>query len=436
MLFQNQYPFYCIPFFIITLILILAADIAAAQWQRYHEVEVLNTAKPTVEWNKYNDKDTGHEIWQMTSSNAGTWHGHFNTISMTPDDRYLVFSSERTGSWQLYRASLENGEILQLTDVESLSSSSFTVHPNGKEVYFGFDGKLGRANITTGEIYKAEFDVPIIFRRLISNNGQFTVVTHTDEHTTIFLISLSEPEVKAKLQWPRGSTLKLPEYEASGLQWTGGISHTMMNPEYPWLVTFLPRSNYRDVTQYFDKQRDMSLPMNMRARAWLWDARTGEARPFVSAPYYYSYTHESWGWTGERFYFFLKSAPGWVPNHISSVNKEGNDLQYHHSDDTLRLGHGASSHDGKWFISDGQDPGRNPLRLINLKTGKWEDLAWPDAAISGADGASGHSIQAHVHPSFSPSGNFVTYTGNPTGEPGDSEAYVIPIPAEVKDRLK
>ncbi len=328
-----QYPFYCILFFTMTLILILRSDIVAAQWQRYHEAEVLNTAKPTVEWNKFNDEDTGYEVWQMTSSDAGTWHGHFNTISMTPDDRYLIFSSDRTGSWQLFRASLENGEILQLTNVESLSSSSFTVHPNGKEVYFGFDGKLGRANITTGAINKAEFDVPIIFRRLISNNGQFTVVTHTDQNSTIFLVSLSEPEVKAKLHWPRGSTLELPEYEASG----------------------------------------------------------------------------------------------WVPNHISSVNTEGDDWQYHHSDDTLRLGHGVSSFDGKWFVSDGQDPGRNPIRLINLATGKWEDLCWPDASIS-----PGHASQAHVHPSFSFSGNFVTYTSDRTGSP---EVYVIPIPVELKNKL-
>ena len=397
-------------------------DAIFSQWQRFQEAEMLHSAVPSVEWVKFNDCTTGHEVIQMTSSEHGTWATHFNTTTVTPDDRYLVFSSDRTGNWQLYRASLENGEILQLTDVNSLANSSFTMHPNGTEALFGFDGKLGRVNIITGEIRKAEFDVPVTFRRLVSNDGKYSVVTHTSEGSLILLISLSLPEVVAELNWPRGTTL------SPGITWTGRISHTMMNPEYPWLVTFLPVSTYREETQYFDHQRDMSLPMKLRARAWLWDARTGEASPFVSAPLHYSYTHEAWCRTGERFFLFQKSAPGWVPNHISSVDRDGNDWQYHHSDDTLRLGHGSPSYDGKWFVSDGQDPGRNPIRLINLETGRWEDLCWPDASIS-----PGHSQQAHVHPSFSSSGNYIVFTSDRTGS---SEAYVIKVPRQVKLRLK
>jgi len=409
----------------ILIYLISLSDIEAQQssgWQNYREAEILQHSEPVVEWSKYHDEDTGYEVWQMTSNDSGAWATHFNTQSFTPDDQYLVFSSERTGNWQLFRVDLENGEIRQLTNVNSLNNASFTVHPNGEEVYFGFDGKLGRVNIHTGEIYHADFDVPVIFRRLISNDGRYTVVSSIDENSsTILLLSLPDVEIEAKLHWKGGTTLSL------GVEWTGGISHTMLNPAYPWLVTFLPRSTHREETPYFDHQRDMSLPMKLRARVWIWDARTGEARPFLSMPYHYSNTHEAWGWDGERFFFFQKHAPGWVPNHIASVNKEGMDWQNHHSDDTLRLGHGSPSYDGEWFISDGQDPDRNPLRLINLETGQWKDLCWPDASIS-----PGHAEQAHVHPSFSSSGNYVTYTSDKTGSP---EVYVIPISQDVKDKL-
>ena len=418
-------------------ILLLPCKNVHSQWKRQNSAEVKNATPPVVEWKKYRDSETGYEVWRMTSHNSGVWATHFNSLSFTPDDRYLIFSSERTGNWQLFRANLENGEIHQLTNVESLNSSNFTVHPNGKEVFFSFAGKLGRVNIFSGEIYSREFDVPVLFRRVISNNGLFTLVTGShDEGTVIYLLSLPEAAIEASLHWPRGTTLRMPEYLADGLQWTGGVSHTLMNPEYPWLVTFLPASDYSQKTNYSDQQNDMALPLRMRARAWLWDARTGETRPFVAAPYHYRYTHESWGWKGERFYLFQKAQPGWVPNHISSVNKDGEDWQYHHSDDMLRLGHGASSHDGEWFISDGQDPGRNPLRLINLKTGKWKDLTWPDASISAAGvSGSGHATQSHVHPSFSMSGKFVAYTVNPTGRQGDSEVYVLPIPDKVKREL-
>ncbi len=417
--------------------MLLTSKNVHAQWLRESNAEIRNTTPPVVEWKKYRDNETGYEIWRITSHESGAWATHFNSLSFTPDDRYLIFSSERTGSWQLFRADLGNGEIVQLTNVASLNSSNFTVHPNGKEVFFSFDGKLGRINIFTGEINSRVFDMPVVFRRVISNDGLYTLVTGSRYGgTVIYLLSLPEANIEASLNWPRGSTLTMSEYGASGLQWTGGVSHTLMNPEYPWLVTFLPGSTYREETNYLDQQNDMTLPLRMRARAWLWDARTGETRPFVSAPYHYRYTHESWDWTGERFFLFQKAQPGWVPNHISSVDNKGEDWQYHHSDDTLRLGHGASSHDGEWFISDGQDPGRNPLRLINLKTGKWKDLTWPDASISAAGmSGSGHATQSHVHPSFSMSGKYVAYTVNPTGREGDSEVYVLPIPDEVKRKL-
>jgi hypothetical protein len=75
--------------------------------------------------------------------------------------------------------------------------------------------------------------------------------------------------------------------------------------------------------------------------------------------------------------------------------------------------------DGKWFISDGQDPGYNPLIIIDLIGGKAEFLCWPNASITG-----GHEACAHVHPSFSSSGNYVTFTSDKTGTP---QVYVIPV---------
>lgn len=409
---------------ILTGILYLSmAGHADAQWQRSQDAEILNNSDPTIEWRKFNDEDTGYEVWQMTSSDAGTWATHFNTQSFTHDDRYLVFSSNRQGGWQLYRADLSNGEILQLTDVPSLRNASFTVHPNGEDVYFNYDGKLGRANIYTGEIYSADFEESLTMGRVISNGGKYVSAANREgDRSTIYLISLPDAEIKAKMYWPTGKT-----QTSSGLTWDGSIStHTMINPAYPWLITFLPSSTHREETSYYDHQRDMSLPKNLRARVWIWDTRTGEVRPFVSMPYHYSNTHEAWGRNGERFFFFQKHAPGWVPNHIASVNRHGRDWQNHHSENAIRLGHGSPSYDGKWFVSDGQDSDRNPIRLINLETGKWEDLAWPDATITG------HANQSHPHPSFSYTGNFITYTSDYTGS---SEAYVIPIPEELKQEL-
>ena len=396
------------------LLIVGGAETVAAQWQRYPDAEIGKTAETTVEWQKDRDEDTGYEVWQMSSSDAGTWAAHFESQGFSAEDRFVIFSSHRTGDWQLYRADLSTGEVLQLTDLESVEASNFTVHPNGVDVYFSFDGRLGRVDLLTGQIHGLTYEVPVRFRIVISNDGRHTVLSSYDgEQTTLHLVSLPDGEILAQLRWPPGRMLD------SGLRWNGRLSHPMINPGYPYLVSFVPSP---------DQQNDMSRPQALRARTWIWDARTGEVRPFLTVPPHFRATHETWSRSGDRFFFFQKTQPGWVPNHIASMDKSGDDWQIHHTDATLRLGHGAPSHDDQWFISDGQDPGRNPLRLIHLETGNWETLCWPDAAIS-----PGHAAQSHVHPSFSASGDFVTYTSDRTGSP---EVYVVPIPPEVKQKLK
>jgi len=91
----------------------------------------------------------------------------------------------------------------------------------------------------------------------------------------------------------------------------------------------------------------------------------------------------------------------------------------HYESNTIRLGHGVSSYDGRWFVSDSQEPGKNELVLLNLETGKARVLCWPNSSVT-----AGHDSQAHVHPSFSPKGNYVCYTSDRTGTP---QVYVVPI---------
>jgi Tol biopolymer transport system component len=109
-----------------------------------------------------------------------------------------------------------------------------------------------------------------------------------------------------------------------------------------------------------------------------------------------------------------------MPVSICSINKEGKDWQEYYTHKTIRLGHGISSPDGKWFVSDGQDPGKNPLLLLHLPTGKETFLCWPDASIAGGQ-------YTHVHPSFSSSGKYVYFTSDRTGNP---QVYVMKIPLD------
>jgi Tol biopolymer transport system component len=104
---------------------------------------------------------------------------------------------------------------------------------------------------------------------------------------------------------------------------------------------------------------------------------------------------------------------------VCSIDKEGKDFRVHYQSDTIRLGHGTSSRDGRWFISDSQEPGTNELVLVDLSSGRGEVLCYPNSSVEGDNEAF-----ANVHPSFSPKGNFVCFTSDRTGTP---QVYVVPV---------
>ena len=75
-------------------------------------------AKPqgVVEWKKRPDLATGHMVWQITSHDSASEAVYFENQPFTSDDKYVVFGSKRTGDWQIYRADMQTGEILRVSD--------------------------------------------------------------------------------------------------------------------------------------------------------------------------------------------------------------------------------------------------------------------------------------------------------------------------------
>ncbi len=72
--------------------------------------------KTPAEWRTFNDQETGRVIRQLTSAPANSYPLYYFIPSITPDNRYLVFHSERSGWVQLHRLDLASGEIVQLSD--------------------------------------------------------------------------------------------------------------------------------------------------------------------------------------------------------------------------------------------------------------------------------------------------------------------------------
>ena len=96
------------------------------------------------------DAATGGVVHQMTRHESISHPTYFLQTSFTPDGRFLVFASYRTGSAQLFEAAFPDGEIRQLTDGPDIHPYSPAIHPDGRRIFFVRGGEIwviDRANL-------------------------------------------------------------------------------------------------------------------------------------------------------------------------------------------------------------------------------------------------------------------------------------------------
>lgn len=97
-----------------------------------------------AEWRSYRDPETGHRVVQLTQGrhvNGGCYVSHH---AVTADDREVVFCSDRTGCWELFRADLQTGSLQQLTE------TGVAVRPEDR---FGSSCKHFDVCAATGTVY-------------------------------------------------------------------------------------------------------------------------------------------------------------------------------------------------------------------------------------------------------------------------------------------
>ena len=350
-------------------------------------------------WGKREIRDarTGREIWQMTAGKASSHSPYMYARAFSHNEKYLLASSDRTGLFQMYRIDIETGEAVQLTDVEHYENMGLVVEHTGKEVYYVAGKQVRAVEIESGEeriitdLSGLHQDEPLYPRPCIRCDGKVVFLPYKRKDGRMCLAmadaSGSKPETVYVFPFDK-------------------VSHPLCHPTDQDVITFVPP----------DRQNEFSLPPELRARAWKLNLATEEAEPFLVAPTGFRATHEYWAPDGSRLYFHVKGVPDWFPASIASMDKAGGEWQTHITSDSIKLGHSAINRSQTHIVGDSQQAGSNELVLLDLATSEYEVLCWPNA--------SGRPHPNHVHPNFSPSGNYVIYTSDVTGS---AQVYLVPL---------
>ncbi len=97
---------------------------------------------------EYRDRATGAKIIQVTDGPAINHPTYFLQSPFFPGGRSMFFTSYRTGSPQLFEASLETGAVRRLTRGDPIHPFSAALHPGAREVVFTRGGGLWAIELT------------------------------------------------------------------------------------------------------------------------------------------------------------------------------------------------------------------------------------------------------------------------------------------------
>ena len=110
---------------VFSLIIIITVNANAQKGRRY-----------PVEWQKFRAAESGCEAIKLTTDTSDDCRLYFYNNPFVKDMNSIVFASKRTGYWNLFLISLQDGVITQLTDGKKVQARGAAVSATKEEVYF------------------------------------------------------------------------------------------------------------------------------------------------------------------------------------------------------------------------------------------------------------------------------------------------------------
>lgn len=347
----------------------------------------------------YTDERTGARIRQVTNAPAIHQQPYFYIPAYDDAMQRLVFTTNRTGSSQIFVEDRTTGELVQLTDRPDAIGSVFPSH-NGQFIYFNAGAALWRVDTET-----CAEDMVVDYRQVVAS-------PHAEQVRSGGL-SLSRDD-----HWAVVSCTTDKE------TWM-----VVVNTHHQTWETILQRESIGHLQFCPDDANLIWYGVSLKDRVWLIQRDgTNNRRLYQRQPGQWI-THESW-LAGTREVAMVD----W-PHGILAVHADTGAVR---QVTTFNAWHPSSNRDGTMMVTDTSFPDIG-LQIFDPRDGIGAPtpLCYPEASCLGDHWkgpfpyeqgpipiyAPGHT---HPHPSFSPDGGFVVYTSDRTGT---AQVYEVALPA-------
>lgn len=318
-----------------------------------------------VERETYLDPVTGVKVTELTKPGSVADNLYFHFSNFTADNRHVLFTSDRTGSRQLFRAEVASGRLVQLTDDPAINAGSACPDPtDARRVYLLRGPEVLALDLERFATRKVgEIPPPRVggFQQItLSGDGQWLALGKQRDAANweIGLMSARTGEYRTVLTqgFRIGHVQHSPTDPVIFYVWeTGGYA-----PQRTWLVNTDGTGN----------------------RPFY--ARTSPTNWFTALKEWV--THEAWvAGTGDMTMVNDKLG-------VMLVNKSGEARMVREG----RYWHAAASADGRWLVTDDFE-GR--LWLVEAATGSVRMLA------TGLR----DTVRVHPHASFDRQGHYVQF---------------------------
>ena len=350
----------------------------------------------------YRDKDTGREVMKLTTDNYLNHHPYFYNKMITNDNRFLIFSSNRDGSRNLYKLDLISGATDQLTEGQDINDFSPMLTSDDKFLLYSRGEKIIRMQLDT-LMEEVVYETPQGWitggNPGISSDDRYLVLVEMKEKDRITGRgdwSAFEP------QWAQKPHCRIICIDIRGN--SGIIAY---QDEHCWLGHPQIRPGANDTILFCHEGPGNRID----ARLWLVSAGDLHAKCLKPQTHSELITHEYWLNDGSRLAFVYR-------NH-----KTGEETIRFLNPDTMKeevlmqcstYCHFISNRDNTRIVGDGQDPAEPYLYLVDVNGKTEEKLCTHGSSFK----SYGNTQDSHPHPAFSPDGSFVIFTSDKDGTPG------------------